>query len=141
MSRIARASSPGINSNDEALAAKNFRTLTDEIGPLDSSGVERHFVGPGAQYRSYVFRRVEAAPDGQRYKNLVCHTPHQIHNYGPLVRRCGDVQKRQLVRAFLVIAARLLDRVTCVSERDKTYALDHATAINIKTWDDAFRQH
>ena len=99
----------------------------------------RNLISAGAQYRLYVFAGVEAAPDSQRYKDLIRHTTDQVHDDGPLIGRRGDVQKRQLISALRVVAARLCYGVACVNERDEAYPFDHATAVNVETGNYSFR--
>src|SRR5579885_2289047 len=88
-----------------------------------------------------VLNRVQPAADGEWNEDLVGHAPHEVCDDGALVRRRGDVEEGQLVRALGVVALALLDGVARVHERDETYAFDDATVVDIKTRDDAFSQH
>jgi hypothetical protein len=52
----------------------------------------------------------------------------------------GDVQKRDLVGTFLIIAPADLYRITGIPNTLELNTFDHTTLINIETWDDAFRE-
>ena len=54
-----------------------------------------------------------------------------------LVAARGDVEKRELVRALLVVAARDLDRIAGVAQADEIDAFDDAPGVDVEAGNDA----
>ena len=61
-----------------------------------------------------------------------------MHHGFALIRAGSDIQKGQLIGAFLIIASRNLYRVTCITDINKLYALDNTSGIHIHTGNYAF---
>ena len=59
----------------------------------------------------------------------------------PVVRRRGDVQKRQLVRTLLVVARGNFDRVARIAQFDEVNTFDDAATCDVQARNDAFGEH
>src|SRR5262245_18581261 len=128
----------GVNGDDDTLRPESLGAFADQIWILHGGGVDRDFIRPGLQNRAYIVNRANAAPDRERDEDAVGHAANHVgHDLAP-VGRGGDVQKDQLVGALAVAARALFDRVPCVNQVDETDPFDHATAVNVQTWNDAF---
>src|SRR4029077_7819349 len=104
---------------------------------LDCCGVDTHLVGAGIEQPSYVLHRAHATAHGQGNEDLRGNRLDDVQDDAAIVRARGDVQKTQLVRPLLVVAARDLDRISRVAQADEIDSLDHAAAGNVEARDDA----
>ena len=120
----------------------NFSAASrDEFGPRHGGGVDRGLVGAGEQQPADILDRAHAAADGQRHEALLGGAAHHVVERVAIVGRGGDVEKAQLVGAFAVVEARLLDRIAGIDQIDEIDALDDAAVLDVETGDDAHLQH
>ena len=81
-----------------------------------------------------------ATTNGERDEHLVRNRFDHAVEESPGLDACLDVEKRELVRALLIVAASHLDRIAGVAQIDEVHALHHAPAGDIEAGDDAFRE-
>ena len=68
---FSRASRLGVDGGDDALGAKFFRRLADEVGILHRGGVDGNLIGAGLQQSPNIFDGAHPATDGKRHKTLI----------------------------------------------------------------------
>src|SRR5262249_1931085 len=79
--------------------------------------------------------------DGQRHETLLGRATHDvIKRVAPLMAG-GDIEKAQLVGAFAVIEASLLDRVAGIGQVNKVDTLDDAPVLDVQAGDHPHLQH
>jgi len=62
-----------------------------------------------------------------------------VHHGRAVVAAGGDIEKGNLVRALLIVAARDLDRIAGIADVHELYTLDHAAVVHVEAGNDAFR--
>src|SRR3546814_8905390 len=73
----------------------------------------------------------------QRDIDLPCDRFDGLEQRRPIIHRRGDVEKHQLIRTLRVVLARDLDWIAGVLHVLELDALDHATAVDVETGNDA----
>ena len=68
---FARAGLLGVDGDDDALSAKFFRRLADEVGIVHRGGVDGNLIGAGLQQSPNIFDGAHPATDGKRHKTLL----------------------------------------------------------------------
>jgi len=80
-------------------------------------------------------------PHGERQKDLLGGHAHDVEHGLAAVRRRGDVEKADLVRALPVVLGRDLYRIAGVAQLDEAHALFHAARVHVQARDDSAREH
>src|SRR6185437_10897794 len=109
--------------------------------PRHRRGVDRGFVRPGQQQRTYVVDRTYTPADGQRHEHLLRGTTYGIVQGRTVLGRGGDVQESQLVRPGGIVHPRLLDRIAGIDQVGEVHALHHAAVLDVQAGDEADLQH
>jgi len=138
---LSRAGLPRVDRADDTLAAEFLRGLAHEIGARDGGGVDRDFIGASEQEFPDVIDGAHAAADGQRHEALIGGAAHDVVDRVAAFMAGGDVEEAQLVGAFAIVEARLLDRVAGIGQIDEVDAFDHPPVFHIETRDHAHLQH
>src|SRR5690606_37382790 len=108
---VERAIPAGVDADDDALTAKAFRALGDQVGGAHGGAVDRGLVRPGEQRIADVLNGAQPAADAEGDEDCVGDVLNNVeHGVAPLVRG-ADVEQDQLVRALGVVYTRVLDRV------------------------------
>jgi hypothetical protein len=68
---------------------------------------------------------------------LLGSTRHDVENNSAVFVRRSDVEKTELIGAFMVVDARDLNRVSGIAQIDKINPFDHAAGLNIEAWNDS----
>jgi hypothetical protein len=110
-------------------------------GDVDCRRVDRDLVGAGVEQTPHIVDPAHAAADGQRDEHLGGHGFDDMQDHVACVRTGRDVEERQFVGPFAVIAARNLDRISSVAQRDEVDAFDHTAGSDVETRDDALGKH
>ena len=131
----------GVDGDHDALAADAVGGFAHQLRALHGGGVDAYLVGTGVEQAANVRHAAHAAADGERNEHLPGDGFDHVQDGVALVRAGGDVQKRNFVRAFGVVAAGDFHRVARVAQFQKLHALDHAACVDIQTGNDAFGQH
>ena len=130
-----------VNRHDDGLRAESPRAFGDHRRLSDRRGVDRDFVRARGQHPPHVFDGADAAADRERDEDRVGDPPRHVVDQVAAVARRRDVEEDQLVGAFAVVAAGLLDRVAGIDEVNEADAFDDPPTVYVEAWDDAFRQH
>jgi hypothetical protein len=107
-------------------------------GLVIAGGVDADFIGTGVEQAANVIHRAYAAAHRERDEHLAGHALHRVIGSGAIVAAGGDVEKSDLVRALLVVAARNFHRITRIANVHKLHAFHHAAVVDIEAGDDAF---
>src|SRR5262245_44125539 len=135
------AASFSVNRNDYALRAETLGAFADQVRVLHGGGVDRDLIRAGLQNRANVVYGADAAAHGERDEDAVGHAADHVgHDLAP-VGRGRDVQEDQLVGALAVVSRALFDRVPGVDQVNEADAFDHATTVDVETWNDSLSQH
>ena len=95
----------------------------------------------GEQQLADVFDRADAAAHGERHENLLGGAADDIeHDIAAFVAG-ADIQKHQLVGAFLLVSRGHLDRIARIAKVDEVRALHHAPAVDIETGNHTLGEH
>src|SRR3989338_2031197 len=135
------ASSLGINSNHDTLAAEVLRRLADKLRPGHGPGIDGDLIRAGPEKLADIFDFGDAPADRQRHENFVRRARHNVQDNLPDFMRSGDIQEAELVRAFPIVDAGDLYRVTGIAETDKPYSFHYPSRVHIETWDNALGKH
>ena len=131
----------GIDRDDNALRADFVRRIGDQLGILHRGGVDADFICTGVEQAANIVDAANAAADCERNKHLRSNGFDDRQNQAALVGTGGDVQKRQFVGAFAVVAPRDFDRVAGVAQFEKINALNDAAGADVEAGDDALSEH
>src|SRR3972149_4689897 len=113
------ARSLGINGNHDTLAAEVLRRLADKLRPGHGPGIDGDLIRAGPVKLAGYFAFCDIPADRQRHENFVRRAGDYIEDNVPLFVRSRDIQEAELVRAFPIVDAGDLYRVTGVAETDK----------------------
>jgi hypothetical protein len=139
LSRVARPHAARVDRQHHALGPELAGRLGKQFGPRDRGGVERDFVGAGAQQRVDVLAGPHPAADRQRDEYLPGGAAHDVvHGLAAAAGR-GDVQEGQLVRAFGVVPGGEFDRVAGVPQVAEVHALDDPARVHVQARDHPHR--
>ena len=70
-----------------------------------------------------------------------CGAMHHIRHGRAIVRRCGYVEKHQLISFLGIVSHRAFHRVTSIDQIDEIDPFYHTTAGDIEAGNDAFCEH
>src|SRR5437867_11122603 len=132
---------PHVDGDDDALAAESLRGFADERRFFHGRRIERNLVRARTQDQLNILERPPAAADRERNVDGVRHAPHHVRHDVATVRRCGDVEKHQLVRAFFRVTEAALDRISGIPQFDKVDSFDDAAIFDIEAGNYAFCEH
>ena len=130
-----RAPSTRIDGDHDALAAEARRAFGDELRTFHRGRVHRGFVRARTQHVPHVRNGADAAPDGERNAELVRDTLDHIAPQIPVFVGGGDIEKHELVGAFLVVEGRGGHGIARIDDVDEAHAFDDASAIDVETRD------
>src|SRR5205085_11157537 len=117
---------PGINRYDDSLRAEGPRAFVDDGRLFDRRRVDRNFIRARSQHSPHVFDGANAAAYSERDEDRVGDaTRHLINEFAAVARR-RDVEKDQLIRAFAVVAPRLLYGIARVNQINEANPFDDA---------------
>ena len=139
--RFAGDDAAGVYGGNDALAAELSGTLGDQFRGVDGGGVDGYLVGAGVEHPPHVLDGTDAAAHGEGDKNLFGYGAHHVHHGVAGVAAGGDVEKHQLVSAFLIVAGRQFGRVAGIAQVDETGALDDTAGVNVEARYDTASQH
>src|SRR5579883_2980168 len=131
----------GVDGDDDALPAELLRRLADKLRPPHGLGVDRDLVRPGEQEPSEVLDAADAAADGERHEALLGGSADRlVERIAPLGAR-RDIEEAELVGAFPVVVARLLDGIARIGEPSEIDALDHPPVLDVEAGNEPSLQH
>ena len=133
-----RCAALGIYRNHDALRTIPVCRITNHLRIGNGRRIETGLVGPRIQKAAHIFQRAHAATHRQRDKNLAGHRFNDVQDQVTAVAGGGNVQKRQLVGALLVVSGSHLDGIARIAQANEIDALDHTATGYVQTGNDAF---
>src|SRR5438105_8971675 len=130
----------GVDGHHDALRAVAIGGIGDEARLAYRCGIDAYLVGTGVEQRTHIIDGAHAAAHRQGYEHLIGHGIDHVVEEPALFHTRRDIEKTQLVRALLVVAARHFHRVAGVAQVHEIDALDDATLCDIETGDDTLGQ-
>jgi hypothetical protein len=113
----------------------------DEIGIRHRRSVDRDLVGAGLEQRAHVLFGAYPAADGERHECLLGRCTDDVENRAAVLVARRDVEERQLVGAFAVVARGALHGIAGIAQADELDAFDDAPAFDVEARDDALGEH
>ena len=114
--------------------------LSDKFRIKNRRTVNTDFIGAGIEHATNIFRRANAAANGQGDKYLTGNLFDNMDDGIAVVMRRGNVQKGYFVGAFSVITPGNFHRVAGIANIDEFYAFDDSTVIDIQAGNNTFSQ-
>src|SRR5262249_13929972 len=133
--------SPGIDCHHNALTAEAFRALPHQARLFYSRCVQGNFVGTAAQNFLNVIDIAQSAADGEWNIDAVSNPANHLGHDVPAVGRSRDVEKDQLIGAFIGITQTTFNRVPCITQLHEIDALYNTSVLDIETGNDALSEH
>src|SRR5213593_1777292 len=130
-----------INGDDNALAPESLCRSLNESGVIDCRRVQGYLVGATAQYFLNVVDIAQAASYRKRDIDAVGNASDHLCNDIPAVRRGGNVEKYQFIRAFFRITQTAFNGIARIAEVHKMNALDDAPIFDIKAGNNPLSEH
>src|SRR5690606_10048301 len=88
-----------------------------------------------------VFDRADSAADGQRHEDLFGAAADDIQHDVAIFMAGGDVEKDELIGAFVLVPPRDFDRIAGIAQIDEVGSLDDATFADVKAGDHTCGQY
>ena len=127
-----------IDCDHDRLRAETIGGILYELRIVHGGSIDTDLVGARIHQPAHVFDHANATTDGERNKYLIGDTFDDVEDQATLIRTRGDIEKRDFVCAFIVVAFGDFNRVAGIAQIDEIDALDHAAGVDIETGDDAF---
>ena len=131
----------GVNSNNNALAAKTAGSLLHKSGIFYCRRVDGNLIRPGIQQITDVLQRPDATTYSQGNKHLFSRPPDHINNNIPLIAGGGNIQEGYFISSLLIIGSRHFHRVSGIPQANKINSFNHPAVLHIQTGDNPFCQH
>ena len=125
-----------VHRQHDAPRAESSAHLVEHLRAGYGGGVDADLVGAGAQHGVDVVDGADAPTHGERDEHLVGGAFDHVHHGGATRTRRGDVEERQFVGAFAVVAFGQFDGVAGVAEVLEVDALDDATVVDVEAGND-----
>ena len=132
---------PGVDGDNNALAAEAFGRFRDEPRPFDRGGVDADLIGPLAEDVVEILYRPDTAAHRKGDGQLLGHPGGQIHHGRAALMGGRDVEKHHLVGTLPGIGGGHFNRVTRIPQIHEIDALDHTAVLDIQAGDDPFGIH
>jgi len=130
----------GVDVDDRSALAKSPGGLRNDDGIVDRCGVDAHLFRARLDQRGDILNRANASAYRERHEALLGHSAnHVVRNIAIFVTG-GDVEKDQLISAFLVILPGDFDWIAGIAKAHEIDTLDHPAGFDIKTRNDSVRQ-
>src|SRR5690606_1703313 len=129
-----------VRGEHEDLAAELLGDFADQFGPPHGRGVDADLVCSGAQEPVDVLGAAHPSPRGEGDEHLLGGAAHHVVGGLAVAAGRGDVEERQLVGAFSVVAPGQLHRVARVPQVLEVDAFDDPAPIHVQAGDDAYCQ-
>src|SRR4051812_21272779 len=126
---------------DNTLASKPASGVVNELRVFHRGRVDRNFVGTSQQQLANVFDRADASAHRKRHEDLLCGAANDFKHDVAAFMTGGNVEKDELVGAFLLIASSDLDGIARIAKVHEVCALHHASTVDIETWNHTFSEH
>ena len=120
-----------VDAGHDALAAKAARDIGNNFGPRDGRGIDRHLVCASQKERPGVFMRAYAATDRKRHEADFRCAGDDIKDGIAAFMAGGDIEKGDFVCTLFVVSPCNFNRVACITDIHKLYALYHPTFVDI----------
>ena len=131
--RIGAFNAAGIDGNNDTLAAKALGCLTDKLGVMHRSSIDRNLVGPGIEQVADIGDLAYPTTYGQRHEDTLGGLAHDIEDDAAVVAAGGDIKKGQLISTLRTVGLGRFNRITGVAQLDKVDPFDDAAILDVET--------
>lgn len=132
------ALAPGVNRDDNGLAAEAAGNAGDDPRVLEGRRVDGHLVRACLDDARGIVDGPDSSTDGKGNEDVSGDGADRLdHGEAPFSRR-RDIEDHEFVNTLAVVAGRELRRIAGVAEPFEVDAFDDAAVANVETSNDAF---
>ena len=131
----------GVYGDHDALAPEFFRSAADKMRVFYGSRIDGYFVAACPEQVPYIVECFDAAADGQGHKDVFGCFFDNVKNDLPFFMGSGDIEENEFIGALLIIEEGIFNRISCIAEVDKTYALYNTAVFYVQAGDYTFGKH
>src|SRR5262245_658135 len=131
----------GVDRDDDALAAKYFGGLGNEVRAIDGPGIDRNFISPGLEKPSDIFDFVDSSSHRERHENLLCGARNHVQNDLTVLVGGSNVEETEFVCTLAIVYTGNFNGVPCIPELQELYPFDDAPGLDVETRDDSLCEH
>ena len=131
----------GVNSDDDALAAKSRRTFINQLRPIDGRRIQGNLVRTRQKHFAHVLYGTDAAAYRQRHEAACRRAAHHVRHGGTAIGRSGNIQKNKFIRLLGIIRPGTFYRIPGISQINEIGPLDDPAVRYVQTRNDSFSQH